>query len=204
VAKSRGSKKKENLMKSLLLSLGIVVGIFSFLQGQITAQVITSEPSKPTSIEVYFSPEGGAANAIIEAIDAAKSSILVQAYSFDYLPFARALVAAKKRNVEVSLLLDKDKTNEEKEAAVNFLVNSGVPTRLDGEHHTAHNKTIIIDSQIVITGSFNFIKHAEVDNAENLLVIRDKALAEKYSANWKKHAKHSKPYESKDTPKPVK
>jgi len=43
----------------------------------------------------------------------------------------------------------------------------------------------------VITGSFNFTKQAEEHNAENLLIIRDQALAEKYAANWSAHAQHS-------------
>ena len=56
------------------------------------------------------------------------------------------------------------------------------------------NKDIIIDGETVITGSFNFTKQAEEKNAENLLVIRDKALAEKYVENWKAHAEHSESY----------
>jgi hypothetical protein len=33
----------------------------------------------------------------------------------------------------------------------------------------------------------------------NLLVIRDAALADKYTANWKAHAQHSESYEGKET-----
>jgi phosphatidylserine/phosphatidylglycerophosphate/cardiolipin synthase-like enzyme len=39
---------------------------------------------------------------------------------------------------------------------------------------------MVIDEETVITGSFNFTKAAEEKNAENLLVIRDKILAERY------------------------
>ena len=42
----------------------------------------------------------------------------------------------------------------------------------------------------MITGSFNFTKAAEENNAENLLVIRDKKLAERYTKNWKEHERH--------------
>jgi len=52
----------------------------------------------------------------------------------------------------------------------------------------------VIDGETVITGSFNFTKAAEERNAENLLVIRDKALAAKYDANWRLHAAHSQSY----------
>jgi phosphatidylserine/phosphatidylglycerophosphate/cardiolipin synthase-like enzyme len=58
----------------------------------------------------------------------------------------------------------------------------------------AHNKVIIIDGETVITGSFNFTKAAEENNAENLLVIHDKKLAERYTKNWDEHAKHSEVY----------
>ena len=40
-------------------------------------------------------------------------------------------------------------------------------------------------------------KQAEEKNAENLLVIRDKALAEKYVQNWQAHAKRWENYERK-------
>ncbi len=68
---------------------------------------------------------------------------------------------------------------------------------IDAEEKTAHNKIMIFDGEIVITGSFNFTKQAEEKNAENLLIIKDKALAEKYVQNWQEHAKHSENYERK-------
>ena len=51
--------------------------------------------------------------------------------------------------------------------------------------------------QTVITGSFNFTKAAEERNVENLLVIRDAALAQKYAEHWRQHATHSEPYKGK-------
>jgi phosphatidylserine/phosphatidylglycerophosphate/cardiolipin synthase-like enzyme len=53
---------------------------------------------------------------------------------------------------------------------------------------------MIIDGETVITGSFNFTKAAEEKNAENLLIIKDKDLAGKYTENWKNHAGHSDVY----------
>ena len=58
----------------------------------------------------------------------------------------------------------------------------------------AHNKVMIIDEEILITGSFNFTKAAEEKNAENLLIIRDKAIASLYIRNWEQHAGHSEVY----------
>jgi phosphatidylserine/phosphatidylglycerophosphate/cardiolipin synthase-like enzyme len=56
---------------------------------------------------------------------------------------------------------------------------------------------MIIDRETVITGSFNFTKAAREKNAENLLVIHDKKLAEWYIKNWQQHERHSEIYEGK-------
>ena len=56
---------------------------------------------------------------------------------------------------------------------------------------------MIIDSNTVITGSFNFTKAAEEGNAENLLIINSSDLAKKYSENWKKHEEHSEEYKGR-------
>ena len=53
----------------------------------------------------------------------------------------------------------------------------------------------IIDTQIVITGSFNFTKAAEEKSAENLLIIKFPELAKPNIANWNHHREQSEPYE---------
>jgi phosphatidylserine/phosphatidylglycerophosphate/cardiolipin synthase-like enzyme len=53
---------------------------------------------------------------------------------------------------------------------------------------------MVIDGETVVTGSFNFTEAAEKRNAENLLIVHDRKLAEKYLENWLEHAQHSAPY----------
>lgn len=55
----------------------------------------------------------------------------------------------------------------------------------------------IVDKETVITGSFNFIKAAEVKNAENVLIIKSQEQANLYTDNWMKHEEHSEKYERK-------
>ena len=69
-------------------------------------------------------------------------------------------------------------------------------TFIDDKHAIAHNKVMVIDGHVVITGSFNFTKAAEESNAENLLVIDDVDLAQKYAKNWQEHLAHSVPYQA--------
>lgn len=149
--------------------------------------------------EVYFSPQGGATEAIVGAIDRAQRSIYLQAYSFTSAPIAKALLAAHKRGVKVEAILDKSNRTA-KYSAADFLQHAGIPTYIDAAHSIAHNKVMIIDAELVITGSFNFTKAAEINNAENLLLLRDRELAARYLDNYRRHREHSEPYHGRGQP----
>jgi phosphatidylserine/phosphatidylglycerophosphate/cardiolipin synthase-like enzyme len=90
------------------------------------------------------------------------------------------------------VILDKSQQSENYSALPRLLA-ARVPTWIDAAHQIAHNKIMIIDGETVITGSFNFTRSAEDHNAENLLVIIDKALAARYEANFQEHLRHSLP-----------
>ncbi len=146
-----------------------------------------------TQTQVCFSPRGNCTDAIVDQIGKSRTEILVQAYSFTSVPIAKALLNAHKRGVKVQAILDKSQ-RKERYTSVTFLVNSGIPTYIDDRHAIAHNKIMIIDREIVITGSFNFTKAAEEKNAENLLIILNKELAKIFLENWNKHREHSVEY----------
>lgn len=147
--------------------------------------------------KVLFSPKGGCAEAIVSEIRSAKSEILVQAYSFTSAPIAKALVDAHKRGLNIEVILDKSQRTE-KYTSATFLANSGIPTYIDGQHALAHDKVMILDGIVTITGSFNFTKAAEESNAENIIILRSEQLATLYEANWRRHRKHSEPYEARN------
>jgi len=86
----------------------------------------TCPPCREASTHVYFSPHGGATQAIINEIAGAKSEILVQAYSLTSTPIAKALVDAHKRGITVEVILDKSQKKEQYTSAT-FLSNMGVP-----------------------------------------------------------------------------
>ena len=67
---------------------------------------------KPPSWSVYFSPHGGCTDAITKELNSAKSTILVQAYSFTSAPIAKGLLNAHKRGVKVQVLLDKSQASQ--------------------------------------------------------------------------------------------
>ena len=144
-------------------------------------------------IRVYFTPGNRVEMAIAEVIAAARQRILVQAYSFTNPLIVQALAEAKSRGVDVIVLLDKSNRNQ-KYSAADFTSHSGLETLIDDKHAIAHNKVMIIDDQIVITGSYNFTRAAEKSNAENLVIIESVPIAEKYLRNWQRHRNHAQRY----------
>ena len=154
---------------------------------------ITLPQETPPTWQVYFSPKGGCTDAIVKELNKAQKTVLLQAFSFTSAPIAKAILNAHKRGVKVEVILDKSQRTE-KYSSATFFYNSGIPVKIDSQHAIAHNKVMIIDGETVITGSFNFTKAAEENNAENLLVIRDRKLAERYIKNWQEHDKHSEVY----------
>ncbi len=167
--------------------------LFSLLAAAMFASAALAADQTARPWQVYFSPRGGCTAAVVTELNGARQSVLVQAYSFTSAPIAKALVEAHRRGVKIEVVLDRSQRTE-KYSSATFVSNAGIPTFIDAEHAIAHNKVMVIDGQTVITGSFNFTKAAEENNAENLLLIHDPALAGKYAANWQVHRAHSEPY----------
>jgi phosphatidylserine/phosphatidylglycerophosphate/cardiolipin synthase-like enzyme len=153
----------------------------------------STQPSTSCGTTVCLTPGANCTELIVNAIAGAKTSILVQAYSFTSAPIAKALLDAHTRGIQVQVILDKSQRTE-KYSSADFLANQGIPTKIDAAHAISHNKVVIIDGEIVITGSFNFTKTAQEKNAENVLIVRDKALAAQYTQNRDAHRSHSQPY----------
>jgi phosphatidylserine/phosphatidylglycerophosphate/cardiolipin synthase-like enzyme len=154
---------------------------------------ISLSQEAPPTWQVYFSPHGGCTDAIVKELNKAQKTVFLQAYSFTSAPIAKALLNAHKRGVKVEVILDKSQRTE-KYSSATFFFNAGIPVKIDAQHAIAHNKVMVIDGETVITGSFNFTKAAEEKNTENLLVIRDNKLAERYIKNWQEHAGNSEVY----------
>lgn len=138
------------------------------------------------SIDVGFSPEGSAQQLVLHTLDDARESIRLMGYSFTSPEVVKSLVAAKLRGVDVRVVVD-DKGNRSKasQAAMNVLINAGIPLRINSQYKIMHDKVIVTDGQNVETGSFNFTRSAAGANSENTLVVRGvPALAQTYLTHW--------------------
>jgi phosphatidylserine/phosphatidylglycerophosphate/cardiolipin synthase-like enzyme len=180
-------------LKRMTAKTRLRVAVFLCLSALVTVswwQSVQAQPQPAEILAIYFTPPAGAASGLIKQIDGAKKSIKVMAYGFTATNLAEALVRAKRRGVDVGLIQD-EKSAQNNRETLPILLAAGIDVRSDGKHAIQHNKVMLIDDDIVITGSYNFTKSAEKRNAENIMIVRSSYAAKRYADNWKLHWDHS-------------
>jgi len=161
--------------------------LLPFCGAAFSALAAEAPPDEPRRIAVHFSPRqgnrGGCLSAVIEAIEGAQTRVFVQSYTFTSGPICLALRNAHARGVRVEVLIDRGEAFG-RPWLVEAMQDGGIAMRLDATAGLAHNKVMLVDDDIVLTGSFNWTHNAEFRNQENLLIIRDREVFAQYLRNW--------------------
>lgn len=154
------------------------------------------------SVTVGFAPEQSPAivKEIVGAIAAARQRLLVASVVLSSGPILAALSEAIDRGMSPGGIYDgpqmdqvrrqwqaahvgADKINTWDKVADHLVRKNSLPydrNKPHQPHNFMHNKLVIADD-VVVTGSFNLSNHA-MGNAENMLLIRDAAIASHYEA----------------------
>lgn len=138
------------------------------------------------SVKVGFSPEGSASALVLDTINSAESSIRMMAYSFTDPDVMHALAKAKKRGVDVRIVVDdKGNTNRASREAMKYINLLDIPLRTVDVFPIHHDKVIIVDGNTVETGSYNFSRAAARKNSENVVVLKNMPdVAAQYLEHW--------------------
>lgn len=145
---------------------------------------VASAACSDATVSVCFRPGRIACSTeIVQAINAAKDTLLVQAYSFTNPQIIQAIGNAGKRGVTVRVILDKE-NRQSRYTGLTYLQNASVPVRIDDKVAIAHNKVMVIDGELVIGGSYNYTRSAEQRNAENVTFTRSSCVAKVFTANF--------------------
>ncbi len=143
---------------------------------------------RPEVLGPYFSPKtgvgGGCEKEIIYWIDRASTSIHVLIYSFSSDPIAIALIEAHNRGVQVRVVFEEGNTGGAYKDAK--LRTAGIPVRTDTNTRYMHNKVMIVDGEIVLTGSYDYSETAEIFNNENMVVLKSSSIGSAYEAEFSK------------------
>lgn len=129
-----------------------------------------------STIEVYFSPKDKSSVRIIQILQNAKNYIYIPAFLITHSGITTELINAKKRNVDVRIIIDANSTTT-RNSKHNLLRKYGIPLKTENYAGKLHSKMMIIDDEYLITGSMNFSNSGENKNDENLLIIKDNKIA---------------------------
>jgi phosphatidylserine/phosphatidylglycerophosphate/cardiolipin synthase-like enzyme len=186
-----------NIDPYTLMWIQVATGFMGALTLVAWKRWLVSKLGRVASTTVLFSPRGGCQDTLVQELQKARREILVQAYSFTADPLTYALVDAKKRGVNVEIVLDKSNETE-RYSDLKIFLDQGLNPLIDAEHAIAHNKVVIIDQKVVVTGSYNFTNQAEGENAENMVILKGQPeIARKYRENFLAHKAHCKAAELK-------
>lgn len=143
-----------------------------------------------TKVTPLFSPKDKIiTNNVLPLIQNAKKYVYIPTFIITHDELANELINAKKRGVDVKLIIDATNVYSRK-SKIKELRNAGVPVKVENYAGKMHSKSIIIDDEYIVAGSMNFTNSGENKNDENVLIIENKTLARYYKGFfeylWKK------------------
>ena len=136
-------------------------------------QLYFTDPASPLASQAT----GGLDGPLVEAIDAARLSIDVAAYSLGLNRVRNALLRAHDRGVTVRIVME---TGNMDRSDPQILMEAGVPIVGDNSDGLMHNKFIVIDRSEVWLGSMNFTDSGTYEDNNNLIRIHSAEMAENY------------------------
>ena len=200
--------KKTSLSLILLISLTLACGS-STPQAEVSPQTPPT-PVPPTQalpaltkldlpagygadggwFEIYFTnPQsslasqktGGIDQPLVEAIDAAKLTVDVAAYSFSLNSIRNALIRAHDRGVQVRMVMESE--NMER-ADPQRLKDAGIPILGDRREGLMHDKFVVIDGSAVWVGGMNYTDSGAYEDNNVMMRIRSVKMAENYTTEF--------------------
>jgi phosphatidylserine/phosphatidylglycerophosphate/cardiolipin synthase-like enzyme len=139
-----------------------------------------------TRIEVYFSPDDGVANPILEMLRNAEESIHFLAFSFTTDEFGEAIRMQAGNGLTVAGVMEEEQVKSNIGTEYDLFKQASLDVLVDGNEGQMHHKTMIIDERVVITGSYNFSRSAETRNDENLIIIYNEQIADFYMQEFQR------------------
>lgn len=150
-----------------------------------TLQKVSFIP-KPRVRESLFFPSESSERRLIQVLDEAKSELLVCVFTITNNHLRDALMRAHERGVNVRVIAD-DECMKQPGSDIYTLRAFGILCESDSNPSAhMHNKFVIVDNSLLVTGSFNWTVAGVDSNQENLVLIEDFELSRQYKQEFEK------------------
>ncbi len=188
-------KPKRIHKRSILFISAFFLGAFSQSLLPTKTTTLFSQITLPQlEMKSCFTPQQKCLPLIIDEINQAKKTLLMQCYSFTSQEIAEAILNAHERGVKILIITDKSQFKDSY-YQIHALLNKSIDIFVDSKPSIAHNKLILIDNLT----TYNFTNAAEYRNTENVTIIKNKEWTNLFienfyrrknvSVQWKKRKK---------------
>ncbi len=195
------TRRLSSMLYLLVLFLGLVL-ITAYESGALSpvptaAPAPTGNAAQPVWYQVFFTTpkypdkqadhHGGLDEKLSALINTAQKSVDVAIYQLDLENVTQALVAAKNRGATVRVATDIDILNDpEENASFKALKKAGITVVGGNSNAIMHDKFVVVDAQVVWTGSWNFTENDTYRYNNDAILIRSPELARNYTATMNK------------------
>ncbi len=184
----------------------LVVGLFDSQVGAYCVDKIADLESRDERVphrdfdpelEVWFTPDDPlAAKRMVELLRSAKKTLQVAMFTFTRMDFAKELVAAQQRGIQVEVFVDRKSARGMGKKVANYLQDEGIALHMMGEGSLFHYKLAWVDEETLIEGSLNWTKAAFTKNDDCYIVFRRLSPANSEKLNtlvklWRQKSKRS-------------
>ncbi len=142
-------------------------------------QIYFTDPAAPHAADYAAGPD----EALVAALDQARLSVDMAAYSLNLWSIRDALIHAHQRGVVVRMVMESDDMDNPE---IQQVMDIGIPIIGDHQEGLMHDKFIVIDRADVWTGSMNYTTSGVYKDNNNLIHIRSSQVAEDYTNEFEK------------------
>ena len=146
-------------------------------------------------IHVCFTPNQSCLKQVVNVINHADKTLKLQVYDMTSPEIVSALSHAKKRGVNVQVLLDQSNAFSS-DSVLPALKTAAIPHLIDTKSEVVLSNILIADNQEIVTGMGAFMNPAKVRMSDDIVFIRDEPdVINQYLNNFLQHQRSAQSVE---------
>lgn len=187
LAAAQGDKTQQAKVRQFAFNLatekmreGGEFDVMEWLEGVI--KLLYSNEMK-VKASAYFSPGEDCLHRIRRLIGEARSSVDICVFTITDNRIVKKLEEAMERRLRIRVISDDDKS-EDLGSDLDHLKRIGIECRFDRTEAHMHHKFAIADSDLLLTGSYNWTRSASKENNENIVVTNNSKLVSSFQIEF--------------------
>jgi cardiolipin hydrolase len=160
--------------------------ILDKLQGLVKAYEHELKDPVPATQDCLFFPNENNVDVLCDYIKTAEHKLKLCVFTITNNVIVKAILDRHYAGVEVLIISD-DECAKARGSDIEFMASKGVAIRTDSDERAhMHNKFVIVDNNLLLTGSFNWTVQGATSNQENILVTDQPFYIHEYKEEFKR------------------